>query len=220
MNNITLQLSGKANIHNYEAAMRSLCVDTVSNYPPDTDTLYDGLILCGGGDIDPEYYNEKSCGSKGIDRERDRVELSLLSSYVAAKKPVLGICRGHQLINVFFGGSLCQHLPESGLHTCTQAGDSVHGVTACADSVLKRLYGTSFCVNSSHHQGVLELGCGLLATAFWDGKYIEAIEHQSLPILGVQWHPERMCFENKRDDTVDGSLLLSYFVDLCKKYKR
>lgn len=216
---IRILLSGKTNMQYYEEAMKELSVDSSSQYLPKIDTGYDGLILCGGGDIDPKYYNEEINGSDNIDVARDEAELVLLKAYVEADKPVLGICRGHQLINVFFGGSLYQHLPESELHTPTKAGDSVHNVTALADSVLGRLYGTSFAVNSSHHQTLKVLGEGLRATAFWNEKYVEAIEHTSLPIIGVQWHPERMCFGKKRDDTVCGSLILKRFIKMCEENK-
>ena len=118
-------------------------------------------------------------------------------------------------MNVYFGGSLYQHLPDANLHTMTSAGDSVHEMRALKDSILGKLYGETFFVNSSHHQGVKRLGEGLVATAFWN-EYAEAYEHTSLPVFGVQWHPERMCFKHKREDTVSGALVLEYFVNLCK----
>ena len=139
-------------------------------------------------------------------------EFALMDDFVKARKPVLGICRGHQFINVFFGGSLCQHIPEADLHT----GSKAHTVAAEEGSVLKELYGPSFSVNSTHHQAVKKLGDGLRATAFWDDKYVEATEHTSLPIISMQWHPEAMCFDRRRDDTVDGAKIFEHFVTMCK----
>lgn len=219
MKKIRILLSGKTNLQYYTDAMKELGVDAFAQYLPEVNTDYDGLVLCGGGDIDPKYYGEETDGSNNIDVERDEAEFALLKVYVEADKPVLGICRGHQLINVFFGGSLYQHLPESDLHTQCKDGDSVHDVTATPDSVLGKLYGTAFAVNSSHHQAVKELGNNLRATVFWNEKYVEAIEHVSLPIIGVQWHPERMCFGKKREDTVCGSLILKHFIDTCMENK-
>ena len=83
--------------------------------------------------------------------------------------------------------------------------------------MLGRLYGTRMTVNSYHHQAVKCLGEGLRATAWWDGKYVEAVEHCRLPVFGVQWHPEQMCCTMARPDTVDGSKIFNYFVELCKR---
>ena len=217
MRNVRILLSGKTNLQYYTMALDALGVDITIKYLPEIDTSYDGLILCGGGDIDPKYYNEELNGSTNIDDDRDTVEFALLEAYIAAGKPVMGICRGHQVINVFFGGTLYQDLPDAHLHTSKTDFDIAHDVTAVPDSVVGKLYGTSFSVNSSHHQAVKTLGEGLRATAVWQEKYVEAIEHTALPILSVQWHPERMCFGKKREDTVCGSKFLKYFIDMCEK---
>ena len=143
----------------------------------------------------------------------------MLRAYLDAGKPVLGICRGHQLINVFFGGTLYQHLPEAELHKSHDGKDSVHSIKTVSNSVLAKLYGESFVTNSSHHQAVKKLGEGIRATAYWNEQYVEAIEHISYPVLGVQWHPERMCFKHERDDTVCGAEILKYFINLCDLYR-
>lgn len=213
MKTIRILLSSKSKAQNYIDALEGVGAEADAKYLPDIDTSYDGLILCGGSDIDPSYYNEEIDGSVEIDRDRDQVEFALLKAYIEAGKPVMGICRGFQLINIFFGGSLYQHLPETPLHT----HDIAHLVIATENSLLGKIYGTSFTVNSWHHQAVKTLGDGLCATAFWNDKYIEAFEHKSLPVFGVQWHPERMCFSNKRDDTVDGSEIFKRFIEVCSK---
>ena len=132
----------------------------------------------------------------------------------------MGICRGHQLINVYFGGTLYQDLPEAVLHKKKNGDDNIHEVRAVSDSIPGRLYGKSFSTNSSHHQAVKKLGEGLRATAFWNEQYIEAVEHETLPVFGVQWHPERMCFKHERDDTVCGAGIFKYFIETCEKYRK
>ena len=136
-----------------------------------------------------------------------------------AGKPILGICRGHQILNVYFGGSLHQDIPEVAFHR-RKGEDMTHKVSARADSVLGRLYGESFEVNSVHHQAVKALGEGFRVTADWQGQYAEAIEHCELPVFSVQWHPERICFERKKEGLADGGEIFNYFIDLCKKYRK
>lgn len=217
MKKVKLLLSGKSNIQYYIDAVTAAGGDPTAVYLPEISTDYDGLILCGGGDIDPKYYHQEMNGSGRLDAERDAVEFPLLKAFIDAGKPVLGICRGLQLINVFFGGSLVQDIPEKDLHIKKQDVDSVHPVTATENSLLYNLYGPAFTVNSAHHQVIDKLGDGLVATAYWNDTYIEAIEHSSLPIYGVQWHPERMCVSKKRDDTIDGLKTIEWFIDICKK---
>ena len=220
MDTIRILLSGKTNLQYYIDAVNGVGAEADAKYLPDIDTSYDGLILCGGNDIEPSRYNEAVDGAIEIDRDRDQVELDLLKAYIDAGKPVMGICRGFQLINIFFGGSLYQDLPEASLHTNKTDYYTTHFVKATKNSIIGKIYGTSFSVNSAHHQAVKVLGNGLDAAAFWKDKYVEAYEHKSLPIFGVQWHPERMCGEHARNDTVDGSKIFEYFIDLCKSHLR
>jgi len=210
-------LSGATEHQNYLQALGALGAEVRGGYLPPIDVEYDGLILCGGGDIAPARYGEEPRGSRQIDPRRDEVEMALLAAYVGAGKPILGICRGHQLINVFFGGSMHQHIPESPIHTNGTDHYCTHSVTAESDSIVGRLYGSEFPVNSAHHQAIKTLGAGLRATAFWQEQYIEAFEHTSLPVFGVQWHPEKMCFALRREDTVDGAPIFEHFLQLCKK---
>ena len=198
-------------------AVEALGAEAVAEYLPKADASgYDGLLLCGGSDVDPKYYKEQINGSRAIDEVRDENEMALLRAFVEAGKPIFGICRGHQLINIYFGGSLIQDIEESELHTSHDGVDESHSVTADKDSIVGGIYGESFRVNSAHRQVVKELAKDLRATATWGDKYIEAIEHTTLPIFGVQWHPERMCFSKARPDTVDGSKIIKHFIDTCK----
>lgn len=217
MRKVRILLSGKTYLPYYTEALQQLGAEADASYLPAVDTDYDGLILCGGNDVDPSRYGEPINGAVDIDYVRDEAEWALLKAYVDAGKPVLGICRGFQLINIFFGGSLHQHIPETDLHRDSTGFDRAHPVTALENSLLGAAYGTSFVVNSVHHQAVKRLGDGLRGTAFWNDTYVEAFEHTSAPIFGVQWHPERMCFQQKRTDTVDGAAVFEIFINLCKR---
>lgn len=217
MGNNRLLLSGKTNLQYYMAAVEGVGALADAMYLPRVDTSYDGLILCGGVDIHPRHYHEPVDGSVCIDEARDQAEFALLQAYVEAGKPVFGICRGFQLINIYFGGTLHQDIPDAACHRNGRDHYIAHSVTALDDSVVGKAYGTRFWVNSAHHQAVKDLGSGLRATAFWEETYIEAFEHTTLPLFAVQWHPERMCFGQKRDDTVDGKALFQAFLAMCKR---
>lgn len=187
-------------------------------YCPEIDLSFDGLILCGGNDTDPEYYGEEIDGAVKIDYERDKTEIAIARAYIEVGKPVMGICRGHQLLNIIFGGTLYQHIPNYLEHQ-PQTQDCIvnHGVKAKKDSLAEKLYGEEFMVNSYHHQAIKELGKGLKVTAYSDdGTVIEAIEHESLSVLGFQWHPERMCDPLTNGERADGNLIFKYFINLCK----
>ena len=213
MRKMKILLFGKGNLQNYINAIEGVGAEAIAEYPPKMDHTYDGLILCGGVDIHPKWYNEEINGSIGIDTDMDEVEFAVMDAFVKARKPVMAVCRGHQFVNVYFGGSLHQHIPEAELHT----GNKAHLVSSEPNSILRELYGASFSVNSTHHQAIKKLGDGLRATASWGGKYIEATEHTSLPVISMQWHPEKMCFDKKREDTVDGAKVFAYFVNMCTK---
>lgn len=219
MSKIKILLSVNANREHYIKAITGVGATPRAEYLPCVNTDYDGLILCGGNDIHPKYYNEPINGSVKIDVERDALEFRLLKAYIELKKPVMGICRGFQLINIFFGGSLYQGIEEKALHVGNPEHYPTHNVRAADDSIISRLYGEHLSVNSSHHQAIKVLGENLKATAFWQDKYTEAFEHTSLPVFGVQWHPEKMCFDMQRDDTVDGAKLFEYFIKLCEEHK-
>lgn len=166
---------------------------------------FDGLLLCGGGDILPELYGAQNEGSYGLSRKRDNLDLACIHSFIMEKKPILGICRGIQILNVAFGGTLVQHLPNTYRHMGID-GDLWHEVRA--DGILKKLLGPSFSANSAHHQALARLGRGLSPIAFSHDGCVEGIIHDRLPILGLQFHPERM---------EKGQLIFQYFADQCGK---
>lgn len=176
---------------------------------------YTGLILPGGADIDPALFGEENTGSRKIERERDLRQLEILDQFVREGKPVLGVCKGHQLLNVYFGGKLCQHIPEYAVHQW-QGSDQSHGSRCLPDCILARLYGAeAFPVNSAHHQAVVLPAEGFRAIQWAPDGVLEAMEHQTLPIWGLQWHPERMCLRHRREDTVDGLPVFAWFASLC-----
>lgn len=157
------------------------------------------LLLPGGGDVYPRRYGQPCRGSYGIDEARDEAELALTAAFTERGKPVFGVCRGIQLLNVFFGGTLRQDIAGHAQH---DGVDRVHAAFA-EDALLCALYGRSSVVNSAHHQSIDRLGVGLRAVQWADDGTIEAIRHETLPIFAVQWHPERT-----RPGMVDGDLLL------------
>ena len=158
----------------------------------------DGLIIAGGEDVDPELYGQaREAHTIPGDGLRDRSELALFHAAVSKGVPVLGICRGNQLINVARGGTLVQHLEESEdqlahFHGDRPRAEQVQEITIDPDSALYDVYGERALVNSFHHQAVGQLGEGVRAVARASDGVIEAIEVDGADVIGVQWHPE--CF--------------------------
>ena len=157
---------------------------------------FDGLVLVGGTDVDPMRYGEaRQPETEAPDSERDAIEFSLLAYALAQDLPVLAICRGLQVLNVFHGGSLIQHLNPPDRHQRTDGDRSmaVHAVTIDPDSLLFAIAGTrTWQVNSRHHQAVKSVGEGLRVSAVdADDGTVEALERPDKRFMvGVQWHPE------------------------------
>jgi putative glutamine amidotransferase len=184
----------------------------------------DGLVLQGGADIDPRLYGEEPLPHLGtVDAMRDRFELDLLRAFVAAGKPVLGICRGMQLINVACGGTLYQDLNAEGAtdaaHNHAEAYDRHrHALAIDAGSWCSALYdgATRGEVNSIHHQGVERLGDGLVIEARAEDGVAELIRGNGDNFLvGVQWHPE---FHDGSDPTLlPADPLLKAFLEAAER---
>ena len=211
MAKILISVSKDTQIEVYEAAVKAAGGEPTAQYLPQWDSQYDGLLLGGGVDMDPKYFGEPIDGTEEIDGDRDVAELKLLEACLAEGKPVLGICRGHQVMNVYFGGSLHQNLANAVDHR-----GKVHPVVAEAGSRIAGLMGENFVSNSTHHQGVKVPGKGMRITAR-AGDVVEAIEHESLPVMGAQFHPERMTQEYKNPDASEGLPIFQWFINACKK---
>jgi putative glutamine amidotransferase len=160
----------------------------------------DALCATGGGDVDPQLYgSDRIDGLLALDALRDAAELAAVRAAVQARIPVLGICRGVQLMTVALGGTLYQDLPGAGYPGHWEEDrqlEPVHVVRAEPGTCAAASMGGATMVNSIHHQGVRDPGPRLSATAWSDDGLIEAVEAEGL--LGVQWHPERLAWRDAR----------------------
>ena len=178
--------------------------DVVAESPDELLDKIDGLILAGGSDIDPGSYGaQPHPETRGTWPERDRFEIGMGTRALERDMPVLGICRGMQMMNVIQGGTLNQHLGLE-LHRHTPGAFTDHGVRLEAGSLAERVVGGEHTdVKSAHHQGLDDFGEGVVATGHADDGIVEAIE---LPdrgfAVGVLWHPE----EDERSRVI-GSLV-------------
>ncbi len=158
----------------------------------------DSLMVTGGGDVAPSLYGATDAHQSvyGVEPDRDAFEVALVHEALEQGKRVLGICRGIQVINVAFGGTIIQDLQEQGFddHRRVDAEYGVaHSVTLAQGSVLAAMFGPECGVNSLHHQAVERVGDTLLATARSTDGVVEGLEGKNL--VAVQWHPERMLQE-------------------------
>jgi putative glutamine amidotransferase len=166
--------------------------DVVAESPDELLDMLDGLILAGGSDIDPASYGAKPHPETRNTRpERDRFELALGTRALERDMPVLGICRGMEMLNVIQGGTLDQHLGLE-LHRHTPGAFVDHGVRLEAGSLAARVVGDERTeVKSAHHQGLDELGEGVIASGYADDGIVETIELPERSFaVGVLWHPE------------------------------
>ncbi len=161
----------------------------------------DALVLTGGVDVAPELYGDWPDETVHVDSERDGIEFKEIDIALKKRIPVLGICRGLQILNVYFGGTLIIDLEKfhgRNHRAISDEEDRSHKIQLAEDSKLrsfiKQEAGT---VNSSHHQAADRIGNGLKVTARADDGTVEAIEGNENPdVVAVQWHPERMNFSN------------------------
>lgn len=221
--NIAISNGRKKNVAHVKAAMnlvnKSADMEyqvnlTVLKSVPNNISQYDALIIPGGGHVHPSFYGQKKnslCIHK-YNKRLDRLEMKLLARFSKAKKPVLGICRGAQLINVYFGGTLRQNIGIKHnywtYHTCTTK----------KKSDLQKALGRKVKVICWHHQVCKKMGKKLIVTMRSKEGYCEAFRHKKLPIYGTQWHPEKMIrLHNKYKEV--GEKYWKYFFGKVAGYK-
>ncbi|MBD1371231.1 gamma-glutamyl-gamma-aminobutyrate hydrolase family protein [Hazenella sp. IB182357] len=179
----------------------------------------DGLVLSGGGDIDPSLFDEDPHPElRELTPQRDHMEMQLIKQCQIAQKPILAICRGCQILNIALGGDMYQDLgtqKDFVIQHTQQAPRSYasHQITIQKESALYQILGKSrHKVNSYHHQANRRLAPSLRAVAWSTDGVIEAIEQQEgAPIMGVQWHPECMT-----QTDIDARKLFAWFVQICQ----
>ena len=203
---ITIGITDCSNYENYHmwiAGEKGVSVIKLSHQENNLDDIAkcDGIVLTGGEDVHPRFYNKVeyigSCHE--VDEMRDEFEWKVLDYTKKNRLPLLGICRGLQMANVYFGGTLLPHIPDYGKfdHAKSGSADRYHIVQVDPNSELKKIVDTSSGeINSAHHQGADRIGKGLVANALSPDGVVEGIERQNMKdeafLLLVQWHPERM----------------------------
>ena len=178
----------------------------------------DGLLMPGGADIHPKYYGQavtEKCGK--IEDERDVGEWAMMDLFVPTGKPILCICRGEQLMNVYCGGTLHQCIKD--FQKCKHSdfpnrAKDTHAVTVTPDTKLRQILGVDSCrVNSMHHQAADAIAPGLIVSAVSEDGIVEALESKDHPFfLGIQWHPEHMAAKDAAQMNI-----FRAFVKACRK---
>ncbi len=182
---------------NYLRAVEAvgLAAAVVHEVTPDCDAL----LLPGGGDI--------------ADNTLPEDEWHAIAAFATTGKPILGICRGMQALNVFFGGTLYGYVAGH-----QKKVDIIH--LTCAVGELAELLGTGPFVTSNHHQAIRRLGAGLSVQQWAADGVIEGVCHTSLPVLAVQWHPERQSFALRREDASDGAPVFRWLRQQVEKVRK
>lgn len=225
--------SGSDNYKNYKTAIEIISNDfeIVDLYALSYDSALtimnkiDGLILSGGPDIHPIHFGKiEDTVLCSIDLHRDSLELAIIDIAYKREIPVLGICRGLQILNVHKGGSLFTdiptQLPQNKVVHQIKDGDINHKVTLDTNSIIYTIIKSNeIIVNSNHHQSIDRLSEHFTATAYSDDDIIEAIESKNINkhfVLAVQWHPERLFVNNKDENS---KKLFQYFLRSIKLNK-
>lgn len=176
--------------------------------------IHDGFLFSGGVDVDPVLYGEeKAFDSVEIDHERDAFEKGLFSAVYPTEKPILGICRGIQSINVWLGGTLHQHM--EGHRQDVPGEERTHPVRIREGRMFRAVCGKDeVMVNTFHHQAIKTLAPGLVADAFSSDGFVEAVHGEGERFLfAVQFHPEFYCGKEADDHSF---AIFSAFVNACK----
>jgi len=176
---------------------------------------YDGLIIPGGKHVHPSFYHAKvKCKKHKFVKSLDRLEIALVKKFIKKKKPVLGICRGCQLINVTLGGTLKQDIGKG------HYNDKSRNTKTTKGTDMRKLYGASVHTLHYHHQAIKKLAKPLKVTMV-DAKdgTIEGVQHKTLPVFGIQYHPDRMYVKASPIVRKNGKKVMTYFFDVCYDLK-
>ncbi len=179
----------KNNLSNYFNAFENLGIKTIISTQIELAENCDFLCLAGGGDLNPYFYGENNLFCNNLDTARDLAELELIWQFIRKNKPIIGICRGLQVLNVYFGGSLLQDLKA---HKQINDKDVYHKIICLKNGVLFSRFGCKISVNSAHHQCIKTLGKNLIVDSISKDGIIESFYHKTLPIYACQFHPERL----------------------------
>lgn len=196
----------------YIKAFNEANAQVILIYPQAYETLEEeikncnGLVIAGGKDVDPYFYNQDNTASDCEPFEVDQMDIDAIEIAQKNAIPIFGICRGLQIINVALGGSLKQDIPNHSLSSDTNRLKG-HLINIEKDTNLHELFGSSVEVNSYHHQAIDKLAPSLKMCAQSEDGIIEAVEAEN--IIAVQWHPERMTTQEST------KALFKFFVDSC-----
>jgi putative glutamine amidotransferase len=213
MKNIIIGISEGTRYYNYEKWFHDEPGVTIIKLGYQLDNFNEiekcnGIILSGGHDLNPRLYNQPEfltyVDPKDIDERRDEFEWKIMQHTEVNQKPLLGICRGLQFVNVYFGGTLVPDIPAFGKYNHSKVNadiDRLHMVDIDPNSTLFKIIGTEKgTINSAHHQSVDMPGFGLVVNAFSPDGIIEGMERRDPEgrsyLMLVQWHPERMADMN------------------------
>ena len=220
MEQLRIVIPGEKNdVEGYCTVLERLGARVTVMEEPFSHTEFDALLIPGGEDIDPGRYGQENTGCRTIDPKMDELQFQAAEQFLQAKKPLLGVCNGMQMINICFGGDLIQDIPQKERHQRNHGEDSFHDTSILPETWLYRIYGEGCRVNSAHHQAVGKIGTGLRVCQISDDGVTEGIEHESLPVLGVQWHPERIAQPSADGRTADGTEVYRYFLELIRRQR-
>ena len=190
-----------------ERGMNTMMLTLDNPSPEEMFNLCDAFVITGGVDLDPMTYKDVNTGlSKDIHPSLDLLDSLVIKYAKTTKKPLLGVCRGLQSINVFLGGTLYQDLAQLGLKHSNIPGN--HKINTVENDVIK--FESEIAVNSYHHQGIKKLATGLKVIGKQTDGIIEAVVHESLPIIAVQWHPEM------RPSSPESKIIFDTFATMVK----
>ena len=192
----------------------------------------DGIIIPGSRcDVNPAFWNEEPSGAVYIDDALDQAQWEIMDFATSAGIPVIGMCRGIQFINVYYGGSLIQHLHSAYAHKAFNP-DRYHKICNTPGSFMEELYGPEVLVNSRHHQAVGRVGKGLKVAASWrcedvtgraltedwEEEVVDVLVHETHNVIGLQWHPEKMMYLGDKNARKTGERMMRYYLHRVEEY--